>query len=474
MATELQSSALLEELRNIAAAPGSPYYKLQCIIHTPGKDVVPLKTVRWDVDRDYVGTWFDASSIVAFIGSGTLMNDVAPFQDDLKITVMVSPMSEFGQEYADLPVETRTYKAYLGDNTESTVEAGNDITLRDRETGDRTSIRAVTFVLEEMAVNQLRKQSTGVIGEVTPPYLVLETLLNRYTQALKLDQSEVIRKVDFVPASNQQPRPFVIVPDGTMLPDLPDHIQNTQGGVYSTGLGFYVQDRVMYLWPVYDTTRFNKAARVLQVVMSPNQNTQLIDHTWRDTDRTLTIYAAGIAKVIDDSLDQLNDSGNGVRFQMASRVLDAPVSVANNKMTASRSKNNSEFATTVVGDGSNLMRVAKTKVTDNVCLEASKMAKRGCATLIVTWLRSNPALIIPGMPVEIIYDYNDEILTLAGVVKGAPSSYEVEGVGPVGDRMRAKTVLMIAVDRSSPEFLKYIQAGGTLSAQPEIDVIKVN
>lgn len=474
MATELQNSALLEELRKIAAAPGSPYYRLAAVIHVAGKDVYPIKTVRWDIDRDYTSAWFDASSVVMYIGQGTLMNDITPFQDDLKITMYVIPMTEFGQEYVDVKVVTRTYKAYIGDDIESTMEAGNDITLQDKDTGDRTSIRAVTFVLEEMAVNQFRKQSTGVIGEATPPYMVLETLLNRYAQALKLDDEEVIKRVDVVPANNQNVRPFVIVPDGTMLPDLPDHIQNTQGGVYSTGLGFYVQDRIMYLWPVYDTTRFNKAARVLQVVMSPNKNTQLIDHTWRDTDRTLTIYCAGIAKVIDNTIDHLNNEGNGVRFQMASRTLDAPVEVANNKMVASRTKNNSEFATTVVGDGSNLLKVAGTKVTDNVYLEASKMAKRGCATLIVTWLRSDPSLIIPGMPVEVIYDYNDEIQSLPGVVRSAPSSYEVEGIGPTGDRFRAKTVLVIAVDRNSPEFIKYLKAGGSISAQPEIDAIQVN
>lgn len=474
MATELQNSALLEELRRIAAAPGSPYFQIQAVLHAAGKDVLPIKTVRWDIDRDYTTAWFDASSVVVYLGQGTLLNDITPFQDDLKITLYAVPMTEFGEAYKDVKIQTRTYKAYIGDDVESTVEAGNDITLQSKETGDRTSIRAVTFVLEEMAVNQLRKQSTGVIGEATPPYMVLETLLNRYAQALKLDKDEVISRVDFAPANNQNPRPFVIVPDGTMLPDLPDHIQNTQGGVYSTGLGFYIQDRIMYLWPVYDTTRFNKAARVLQVIMSPNKNTQLIDHTWRDTERTLTIYAAGIAKMVDDTIDQLNNEGNGVRFQMASQALDAPVVVGDNKMTASRTKNNSEFATTVVGDGSNLLRLAGTRVTDNVYLEASRMAKRGCATLMVTWLRSDPSKIIPGMPVEIIYDYNDEIQTLPGVVRGAPSSYEVEGIGPVGDRFRAKTVVVIAVDRNSPEFIKYLKAGGSISAQPEIDVIQVD
>lgn len=471
---DLQSSALLEELTKIAAAPGSPYWKFQSLIHAGGKDVLPLKTMRLDSEEDFTSAWFESATLVIYLGTGDLLQDVAPFQDDLKITILRSPMTEMGDVIPDAAVETRTYKAYLGDDVETPAESGNDITLQDKETANRTSMRAVTFYLEEAAVSQLRKQSTGVIGEVVPPYVVLETLMNRATQALRLGKDETIQRVDVVTPNNKTPRPFVIVPDGMMIPDLPDHLQNKQGGIYSTGLGFFIKNRIVYIFPVYDTTRFDKAPRVLQVIMSPNKNSQMIDRTWRDTERTLTIYAAGMAQMVDNTLDQLNTEGNGVRFQMASQVLNAPVTVGDNKMVASRSKNNSEFATTVVGDGSNLLRVAKTKVTDNVYLEASRMAKRGCASMIVTWLRSDPSKIIPGMPTEIIYEYNNEIQTLPGVVRHQFSSLEVEGVGLVGDRARAKSTLVIAVDRSSSEFQKYLQSGGEVSSLPEISTIQVN
>ena len=473
MGAELQHSALFEEVLKIANQPGSPYFRVSIVIHAGGKDIVPLKSVRWDIERDYTGSWSDATSVTVYLGAGTLMMDISPFQDDLRITILSAPMTERGYEDTSSAVFAMTYKAYLGDDTETTAEAGNDISMQDKETADRTSIRAVNFVLEEVAVSQFRKQSTGTIGEITPPCVVLETLINRACQALVVDQADKILKVDMVPANNMNPRDIVIVPDNTPMHELPDHIQNKEGGVYSTGLGFYIQSRIVYLWPVYDLSRYNQAARVIQVFMAPNKSSQLIDRTWMDQERTLKIYTAGIAKTVDESVDLLNNEGGGTRFTMASRLVDAPVQVGNNKMVASRTQNNSEYAATVLGDGQALLRNSSARVTDNAYLEASKLAKRSSVNLIVTWLRSNPQKITPGMPAEIVYDYNGEIQTLPGVLKHALHSYEFEGQGMTGERFRAKSVLTFSVDRNSPEYRQYINAGGQVTPMPEYQDIVV-
>lgn len=473
MPAELQHSALFEEVVKIANSPGSPYQKVTTIIHAGGKDIIPLKSVRWDIERDYTGSWSDAASVTVYMGAGDLMVDITPFQDDLRITMLSSPVSEFGYEDTSVAVNAMTFKAYLGDDTDTTAEVGNDISLQDKETANRTSIRAVNFVLEEPAVAQFRRQSTGTIAEVSPPYMVLETLLNRCCQALTLDQADKILNVDMVPASNQEPREIMIIPDNTPLPELPDYIQNKEGGIYSTGLGFYIQNRIVYLWPVYDITRYDQAARVIQVFMAPNKNSQLIDHTWKDQERTLKIYTAGIVKTVDESVDRLNNEGGGTRFTMASRLVDAPVQVGGNKMVADRSKNNSEYAAAVLGDGQAMLRSSSTRVTDNVCLEASKLAKRSSVNLIVTWLRSEPTKVTPGMPGEIIYDYNGDIRTIPAVLKHALHSYEFEGLGPTGDRFRSKSVLTFSVDRNSPEYQLYVKAGGEATPMPDYQNIIV-
>lgn len=474
MAVELVESALFEEVAKIAAAPGSPYHRFQMYLTCGGKNIPPLKYVRQDVECNYREAFSDDRTVVFYVGLGTLINYIAPFKDDITITTLTSPMDEFGYEVPGSSVETRTYKAYLADDTESNIESSNNPILQDFETAERSSIRTVTFTLEEMAVSQLRMQSTGVMGEIVPPYVVLETLMNRCVQALQVPVDEKILKVDLQAPSNQEPRAFVVVRDGTMLVDIPDLIQNEQGGIYSTGLGFYVQDRIVYFWPVYDVDRFDQAPRVLRIIVSPNRQAKLVDRTWYEGERTLTILSAGMIQVVDDSMDHLNNDGNGVRYQTASALLDKPVSVANNKMTASRSQTTSEFVTTVRGDGMNNVKLSSAGATDNIFLESSKLAKRSIVPVVVTWQRSQPTKIIPGMPTEVIYDYNGEVSSINAVVLHALHSYENEGRGPIGDRMRATTVLTVGISRDSPEFAKFLKSGGQISPSPAMAPIEVN
>jgi hypothetical protein len=471
MASELQSSALLLELQRIIAGDGSPYFNFDVIIHSAGKEISPLQVIRYDIGRDYRTAYTDALSLVLSLGVGTVMNDIGPFQDDLRITVNISNADGRGNQRTAEAVLSSTYVAYLADEIPRPTDSGYDPSLQDTETANRNGIRHVAFVLEEVAVSQLRKSYLGFIGRSSPPFEVMRALLVRYSQAIKLAADEAIRGFDLVAPNNTTPRNHVMIPDGTNFFSIPDLIQNKQGGIYSTGLGFYIQDRMVYTWPMYDTARQDSASRMLQVIMAPNRQSVAVDKTWINEDRMLSVYSAGISKIEDDTLGKLNQQGNAVRFNRASKLVDGVVSVGNNKMVASRSANNSEFSTTVVGNAQNVAPVSSAPVTDNIYLEASKLAMRSGAILYLPWLRSNPALITPGMAVEILYDYGGIIRTIKGSLLMAPSSYEMEGSGMMSERIFAKTTLVVFVDRNDPDYLAYMQGGGTVSPTPQIDTL---
>lgn len=471
MAVELDSSPIAQEVALIVKEGGSPYFLLAVTIHCGGKDIAPLQVLRFDVGRNYRGAYTDDLSLVLALGAGTLMNDIGPYQDDIKITINISYADTTGTQKTDLPVMSRTYIAYLGDEIPRPTDTAFNPSLQDTETANRSSIKNTTFVLEMAAVSQLRKQSLGTIGKACPPYELMRTLLTKACQSLKLGKDEVIDKFDMADANNLTARDHVIVPDNTPVLEIPDYIQNKSGGIYSTGLGFYIQGQCLFTWPMYDTTRQDSAKRVLQVVMAPSRHSTMLDKTWRDGGRMISIYSAGISKILDDSLGQLNTQGNAVRYTNANQLVDGGPKVSGNKMVASRTTNNQEFATTVVGNGQNVARTAGTKVTDNVYLEASKLAKRSGAHMVIPWKRSNPELITPGMATEINYDHDGVIRTIEGTVISCYSSYELEGQGMNAGRWMASSVVTVFIDRNDPDYIAYLQGGGTISAVPEISEI---
>lgn len=471
MAVELETSAIMETVRRITAAPGSPYFGFEVIIKAGGKDIVPFQMLRLDTGRNYRDSYMDATTLVLAIGLGTLVNEISPFQDDLKIIINQTQCDEYGRQYTDLPVLSRTFRAYLGDEVPRSLESGGNSVMQDTETANRASIKNVRFVLEEVAIEQLRKFPVGVIPRGHTPFDVMKTLLIKASQALKLGKDEVIGKFEFTEPNNVTPRDHIVIKDGEYILNVPDLLQNKQGGIYSTGLGFYIQDRGIYTWPMYDTTRQATAKRVLEIVLAPNRYSKILDRTWMDDGRKITVYSAGVSKVIDDSLGKLNIEGNGVRFAAANKLLDGFVSVANNKATVSRTKNNSEYTTAVVGNGQNFAPVAKNGVSGNIYLETSKLAKRNGAILITPWRRSHPEKLTPGMAVEVLYDYAGVIRTIEGTLLETVNSYTLDGEGTVADRYFATTAISVFIDRSDPDYIDFMKSGGQISPIPEVGTI---
>lgn len=472
MAVAVEASALGLELRRISAAPGSPYYRLEMFVNAGGRNLSPLQVMRCDVDRDYKVAYMDDYSVTMQFGSGTAIFDIAPFQDDLTITIKKHILGGFTDDEGSGKVESRTYTAYLTDDLPRGPEISAAPQFKDRETANRSKTMTLTFVLEEVAVTQLRKMSIGTIVRATPPFVVLKTLINNALSSIQVGTDSKITGFQMEEPSNKAPRDHIVLEDGTMLVDLPDLLQNEKGGIYSSGLGFYIQGQFVYAWPLYDTKRLDKAKRVLQVFLAPSQSTSGVDRTWTDDGRCISVWSAGAPKLLNDSLDILNTEGNATRFADANNLIGGMGKTEGNKFTMNRSTNNSEFATTVVGNGAMYAKRSGQTFTANPFVEASKMARRQGQFMLVPWERSNPDLLIPTMAVEVYYDSGGEIKIMSGTLTGAKSQYVLQGKGPTPNRaMACKTMIEIFLDRDDPDFKDFVAKGGSISGTPQIDAL---
>jgi hypothetical protein len=469
MAVAVESSALGLELRRISAGPGSPYYKIEVFITAGGRNLTPLQVTRGDVGRDYKGSYMDDHSFTLTYGSGTAIFDIAPFQDDLTMTIKKHIVGGFSDGKEVGAIEARTYTAYLTDDLPRGPEISAAPQFKDRETANRLKTLQLTFVLEEVAVTQLRKMSIGGIIRATPPYMVMKTLLSNALASIQVPLESKINGFQMEEPSNKAPRDHIELSDGTMLVDLPDILQNDKGGIYSSGLGFYIQGPFVYAWPVYDTKRLATAKRVLQIFLAPSQATSGVDKTWTDDGRCISVWSAGAPKLMNDSFDVLNTEGNATRFADASKLIGGMGKAEGNKFTMNRGTNNSEFATTVVGNGSMYAKRSGVGFTANPYVEASKMARRQGQFMLIPWERSNPDKLVPSMAVEVYYDDGGEIKIMSGTLTGNDSQYVLQGKGPTERVFACKTMIEVFLDRDDPEFKEFLSKGGNVSGTPQID-----
>lgn len=470
MATAAETSALGLEMRRISAGPGSPYYKIDVIIHAGGRELVPMQLIHLVPGRDYRGSYMDDHSVTVKVGSGTAVFDIGPYQDDLTITIKRYRLS--GAQSEELgAVESRTYTAYLTDDLPRGPMIASAPQFSDRETANRNKSLDLTFVLEEVAMTQLRKMSIGMIVRATPPYMVMKTVLHNALDSIQVDLDSKIVGFQMEEASNQAPREHIVIPDGTPLVDLPDLLQNERGGIYSSGLGFYIQGPYVYAWPVYDTKRHAKARRILQIFLSPTANTTGVDKTWLDDGRIVSVWSSRTPQLLNDSLDILNTEGNATRFADAERLIGGMGEVKDNKYTMNRSKNNSEFATKAVGNGANYAKVSGVRFSANPYVETSKMARRSGQFLLVPWDHSNPDILVPSMMVEVFYDAGGEIRKMEGCLTGNHSKYTLQGKGMTNRAMACTTMIEVFLDRDDPDFKAFLEKGGNLTSIPQISAL---
>lgn len=473
MAVDVGSSALGLELDRILGGPGSPFYQMDIVVNAGDRILAPLQVVRRDVARDYKTTYMDDHSVTLQFGAGTAIFDIGPYQDDLTITISRRVLSGTDSKTDNPKTTVRTFTAYLTDDLPRGPEIASAPQFADRETANRSKTLNLTFVLEEVVMTQLRKMSIGTIVRKCSPWEVLKTFLANALDSIRVGVDSKIDTFEMVKASNITPRDHIPIHDGTPLIDLPDLLQNERGGIYSSGLGFYVQGAGVYVWPLYDTSRqrLQSAKRVLQVFLSPSQSTAGIDKTWLFDGRILTVWASGIPKLLNDSLDILNTEGNAVRFSDADKLLGGMGVKAGNKFTMNRSENNSEFATTTVGNGANYAVNAKVGFSSNPYVETSRMARRQGQFMVIPWDRSNPDLLIPSMMVEVYYDAGGAIKIMSGVLTGNTSADILQGRGPTERVFASKTSLEVFLDRNDPDFQAYLERGGTVSGTPQIDLL---
>jgi hypothetical protein len=227
--------------------------------------------------------------------------------------------------------------------------------------------------------------------------------------------------------------------------EVPHHVHYHCGGLYSAGLGYYLQDDHWYVFPVYDNTRFNDGDPTLTIINVPPNRLPGIERTYRKDGDNLVVLATGDAKFRDlSNLAQLN-AGNGVRFADASKMMQDFVTVKGNKAQAARAKNNTEIVGDKRPNNVNYVTTALRGINANPYVEYSALTARQGSGINLVWENADHTLIHPGMPARVMYLDGDEVKELYGVLQGAHLYASMREVGVTSERFVNHMTLSVFV-----------------------------
>jgi hypothetical protein len=441
----IENTPIYDEVKKIIGGTEGVFFKWTCEFIAGSEIIVPFKLVSVDIVRNYNQDYSDDIQIKVMFTEGVFNKKIMPWLASLEIALKRSPIV-VGEATANAnqKAEVQRYRGIFLEEPTPYVKGATPDNI-DTEGADLTGFKVVEFQLMDMVIEQLRGRSVGGIFKNAKAADVLRLLLGKESKKIDVPSEIAVKGVDMVEPSNTTVRETVIIPHGLPLIDLPDYLQVHCGGIYSAGMGFYLQRGMWYVFPEFDTTRFKKELKTLTVINVPPNKMPGVDHTYRTTGNQVIILSTGGFRHSDDSDNLQLNIGNGVRFTNADNVIDGYGKYENGKYSVDRTKNNSEFTAFDRPTGINKAMVSNVRITSNPFNEYSSLARRNCSHVMFVWENSNDSLIYPGMPCKLIYEDNDEVKETEGVVNQVHHYTTGRGSSMIDDRYQTQSTVIILI-----------------------------
>lgn len=482
---QLGQSLLSEAFTAISMSQGSPFIEMDALIKAGANHYVPVKVTKMTYSMDFQKNYSDLIYLYCLMPKGDVTKHLVPFQDDLSIELTSrmadatvrhprpsdDPLAVEEEDEEDITIPIiRKFKAYLDDHVDYAIQS----TISNQKMENLTDLEVVIFRIEDRLVEQLRYYQINVpVNRLTTPFMCATSILNSFAKGILLEEGEEYIGICADDTYNKAMSWSITIPSGTDLLDVPDIMQNEKKGIYKDALGFYILNGIISLWGLYDMDREEqKAFTGLRINLAPDTASTIIERTWRvpkDSPKWIEIWASKIVAVEDDSLTEKLNTGVGSRAVNNDAIVEGYVSVKDNKIRTSQAGNNTRFTKGATVTGT--QKMLKSKGSDSLYIQSSKLAKGMGMKVSILWNHSYTNKILPGMYVEMIYDYQGEIRIVKGALLGIQTLIAEEGKGIVKSRMKSTSVITIFIDRELPEFKEWVEEGAIgASTQPEKEV----
>lgn len=417
---DIQKSSLWREVEKVVQSGDKEVHRSwEATIFAGEETIRPFKVVSVDIERDYLNNYTDFVLLDVRIPFGTYAKRLYPNLTQVEIELKCVDIGETNNAaQLDKAIQVERFSAVMLDTGNPIVENAIGNTTSEEDL-NRIEIMTVKFQLLNKALEQIRTLPVGGTYRNMTGEDVVKAVLSRYSKLAQVDAGREVKGVTMVRASNQKKRDAIILPQHLPLVEVPHHVHYFCGGLYSSGLGYYLQDDYWYVYPVSDNTRFNDGDPTLTIINVPANRLPGLERTFRKDGDNLVVLATGQTRFRDlHNVAQLN-SGNGVRFADATKMMDDFVVVKNNKAQAARAKNNTEIVSDKRPNDINYVTTASRQINANPFVEYSQLAARQGSGFSLVWENADHTLIHPGMPTRVLYLDGDEIKEARGVLQGA-------------------------------------------------------
>lgn len=419
----VDSTLLMQEVERVRKY-GDTFFntRMEVRIYANKKWMEPVRFDYYQLHRDYCnGQLGDIRTIEFLMLLGDFTYDLVPYRDNILVEVTEQPLLESNSERDwNGTLTTRRYKGILnmaaGDNG---VLENKQSAMTSKDAMNQIGMRPVSLQLVEDLIYRMMMVSIGKTLRRTTTIDALMSLYTEYGEALGgTNDNRFMGRAPASPGWNTEVRHQIPFPDGMLLKDVGRYLQNEEGGVYPTGLGRYIQNRILYVYSLFDTTRYRKNVKVLNVINVPNDRYKGSEKTFLNTAKSITVLATGNNKIKDEGIAEKIQTGNALRFGDANKLLSDFTTVKDGRMLMDRASNIYDVVAEPLADGLNNVRWAVDRMTGNPYKQYTAMAQKAGQQFEIEWEKGAAELLEPGMPVKYQVIDGDTVKTYYGVLLG--------------------------------------------------------
>lgn len=427
-------------------------------IHTVKKDIPVYKIISIDTIRNYKNNISDEIHLLILISNKDYYRDIYPYGSNLEFTFEISEfkLSKYGDEEL-INKYTERFKAVLKDKENKNAINSRGENLSDKEL-DLTGLTEVRFQLLNRVLEPLRiKQVKGVFNNVTPNDL-LHAILSTETNKILVDGKPLLQSIDISPVSNTEKQNNIVISSGTMLIDVPDLLQNEYCGVYSGGLGSYIQQYnnkiTWFVFPLFNFKRFETEKYKKIIFYNVDKNVlPASEVTYREEADTMYVMITGKIMFQSDLENNYMESGAGFRVPHAKSFMRKPVEITEDGVKLKRNKLNHEIITKERDDNLNYAPRSSRYISSNPFVDYTNVAKRSISEVMLEWNHCKYDAIYPGMPCKLNLIANGILKELYGCVIKTHTLISLKGNPSTSNVYTTNTVVTLAVEKSV-DFLK--------------------
>jgi len=446
----IEKSSIWKDVKAIINnGPTKTSFEYRALIHTEKEDINVLKLISLDIDRDYVNNIADRTIIQLYVPLGDYVKRIFPYKENLEVTVKrIQLEDDKVSETVNEKPYIEKYKAIFLPSDNMKVVASQFDGL-DIETLNRKDFVTIKLEIHNRSLEVLRVKTTSGVFKKVNTFDVMEAVLVTESKKITLDGKPALDGVEIVKSNNTAKRDHVSIPSFTKILSLPTFLQEKMGGIYPEGIGTYFQvwedKKLWFVYPLYDTSRFNSGVPNLSIFAVPNHKLPGVNRTFKKEAKTLNIIATSSKEYSDNGEVNFMNDGVGFRMADARAFMTKPVEMTEDGPIGKRTSLNHEAAIKSRDDDLNFGPATSHRISQNPYQEYAKLAYRNTGRLDVVWENCKHELIYPGMPCKYFFMENEKIVELEGVVLHMNVLISLSGVITTAVKHTTTSVLTLAV-----------------------------